>query len=75
MPHQKCVIADYKTELKNLRQVLDKFRAHGMCIIIGDYNVSFGPEYGVRCTGETYANVKPLCEVLNLYDMSLVDVG
>ena len=75
MPHQKCVIADFKTELKNLRKVLDKFRAHGMCIVIGDYNVSFGPEFGVRCTGVTYANVKPLCEVMNQYGMNLVDLG
>ena len=75
LPHQTCIISDYQTELTVLRGMLDKYRALGMCLIMGDTNISFGAEYGIRCSGLSYPNVKPFMSVMNGYNMTVADIG
>ena len=75
LPHQTCKISSYENELKILCTMLDKYRAQGMCIIIGDTNISFGAEYGARCSGSSYPNVRPFMKVMHAYDLTVVDIG
>ena len=75
LPHQSCVIAEFSTEMAILNRLLEKYRALGVCIVIGDWNISFGKSYGVRCEGLSYPNVKPFTEVMFAYDMEIVDIG
>ena len=75
LPHQSCKIAEFSTELNILKSLLEKYRAMGICIIIGDWNISFGKHYGIRCEGQSYPNVKPFMETMYAYDMEIVDIG
>ena len=75
LPHQSCKIAEFATELSNLKCLLCKYRAKGVCVIIGDWNISFGKKYGSRCEGQSYPNVKIFMEAMDEYDMEVVDIG
>ena len=75
MPHQTCKISDFRTELKALRDILDKFMPQGMCMILGDWNVNFGPEYSIRCSGNPSLYAKHLASMLREYGLKVVDLG
>ena len=75
LPHQTCKIASFDQELKVLCNMLDKYRTQGMCIVLGDMNIGFGSEYGPRCSGLSYNNVRPFMNAMNAYGMQVVDIG
>ena len=75
MPHQTCHISNFLTELNKLKTILDKFMPQGVCIVLGDWNINFGPEVSKRCNGNPTIYAKNLKSMLTTYDLTVVDLG
>ena len=75
LPHQTCKISSFPIELDKLRSILDTYMPQGTCIVLGDYNIAFGQEFGSRCSGTSYQNVKPFMNLMMMYSMKVIDLG
>ena len=75
MPHQTCQIASYEEELNILRNILERYHPKGPCIILGDWNINFGVEFGFRCSGNTTIRANTLMNMLRMYGLLLVDIS
>ena len=74
LPHQTCKISNFSQELEKLRLLLEIYMPQGVCIVLGDYNIAFGREFGIRCSGSTYPNARPFMNLMQLYNMSVIDL-
>ena len=75
MPHQTCVISNFEHELNILKDILERYRPQGPCLILGDWNINFGAEFGHRCSGVSSLRVKMVSNMLRTYDMMIVDTS
>ena len=75
MPHQTCQISSYDEELTILCDIIERYRPKGPCIILGDWNINFGVEYGFRCSGNTTVRANILTHTFRTYGLIPVDLS
>ena len=61
--------------IRDFKSIIEKYSPLGICIIIGDINVSFSREQGMRCIGNRSANGNNFMTVIQSNGMYVVDTG
>jgi exonuclease III len=74
LPQAGCIIADFKSELETLCDLVTESLITGKVIVIGDLNGHIGKEGGARGWGTTSSNGKLLTAFSNENDMVYVDL-
>ena len=74
LPHSKCQIADFQSQMDHLQSVIDVCSRDGVVLIAGDWNAHFGDEYGDRASGVTSTNGKIAMNAIQQHDMYVVDL-
>ena len=75
MPHQTCAISHFIPELTILKNILDKYRPKGPCIVLGDWNVNIGAAHGMRCSGNPSLYERHLLNLASNYSLTIADIG
>ncbi len=72
MPQQSCQISDYDSHMDSLEACISQWQ--GDTVLIGDWNIHLGPEFGPRGWGKTSRNGRCVSSLLERHPLMAIDL-